>query len=52
VLGVSISGASIATPARPDLGSEVLLGKLRVRRAAHRVGVRFLDIQNPIALRR
>jgi hypothetical protein len=55
VLDVSISGASIATPARPELGSEVLLGKLRARVVRHHpqgFGVQFLDIQNPIALRR
>jgi hypothetical protein len=55
VLDVSISGASIATPARPELGSEVLLGKLRARVVRHHsrgFGVEFLDIQNPIALRR
>ena len=55
VLDVSISGASIATPARPELGTEVILGKLRarvVRYHAEGFGVRFLDIQNPTALRR
>lgn len=55
VLDVSISGASIATPARPHLGSEVMLGKLRARVVRHHpqgFGVQFLDIQNPAALRR
>ena len=55
VLDVSISGASVATPARPDIGTEVILGKLRahvVRHHAEGFGVRFLDIQNPAALRR
>jgi hypothetical protein len=55
VLDVSISGASIATPARPELGTEVFLGKLRARVVRHHsdgLGVRFLDIQNPTALRR
>jgi hypothetical protein len=55
VLDVSISGASVATPARPDIGTEVILGKLRARVVRHHpegFGVRFLDIQNPTALRR
>ena len=55
VLDISISGASIATPARPDLGSEVVLGKLRARVVRHHpqgFGVQFIDIQNPTALRR
>jgi hypothetical protein len=55
VLDVSISGASIATPARPEVGSEVILGKLRARVMRHHAqgfGVQFLDIQNPTALRR
>jgi len=55
VLDVSISGASISTEARPAIGSEVLLGKLRcrvVRHHAQGLGVQFLDIQNPLALRR
>jgi PilZ domain len=55
VLDVSISGASIATPARPGLGTEVTLGKLRARVVRHHpqgLGVQFLDIQNPTALRR
>jgi hypothetical protein len=55
VLDISISGASIATPARPELGTEVLLGKLRARVVRHHpqgFGVQFIDIQNPAALRR
>jgi len=55
VLDVSISGASIGTEARPPIGSEVLLGKLRcrvMRHHDHGIGVQFLDIQNPVALRR
>jgi hypothetical protein len=55
VLDVSISGASVATPARPEIGSEVMLGKLRARVMRHHpqgFGVQFLDIQNPTALRR
>lgn len=55
VLDVSISGASIATPARPEIGTEVVLGKLRARVMRHHAtgfGVQFIDVQNPTALRR
>lgn len=55
VLDVSISGASIATEARPPIESVVWLGKLRSRVVRyHRTGiaVRFVDIQQPTALRR
>jgi hypothetical protein len=55
VLDVSISGASIETPARPEIGTEVMLGKLRARVMRHHAqgfGVQFIDIQNPTALRR
>ena len=55
VLDVSIFGASVATDQRPALGEEVLLGKLRGRVVRHHgqgIGVQFLDIQAPTALRR
>lgn len=55
VLDISISGASLETQARPELGREVMLGKLRARVTRHHasgLGVQFLDIQNPAALRR
>ena len=54
VLDVSISGASIGTEARPPIGQEIMLGKLRavvVRHHTKGIGVRFRDIQNPAALR-
>jgi hypothetical protein len=54
VLDVSISGASVASSARPVIGTEVLLGKMRalvVRHHDEGFGVRFIDIQNPAALR-
>lgn len=55
VVDVSISGASVATHARPPLNSEVRLGKLRGRVVRHHdqgIAVRFLDVQQPTALRR
>ncbi len=55
VLDFSLSGASIETVARPQIGTEVLLGKLRSRVMRHHdtgLGVQFLDVQNAEALRR
>jgi hypothetical protein len=55
VIDVSLSGASISTEARPPIGSNVMFGKLRCRVMRHHdrgIGVQFLDIQDPEALRR
>lgn len=55
LLDVSISGASVKTTIKPPVGSEVVLGKLRalvVRHHSEGIGVQFIDIQNPDALRR
>ena len=55
VLDVSLSGASISTEARPPIGSQVMFGKLRCRVMRYHergIGVQFLDIQDPEALRR
>ncbi|MDX2203841.1 MAG: PilZ domain-containing protein [Hyphomicrobiaceae bacterium] len=55
LIDISISGASVATNLRPPLGTEVMLGKLRARIVRHHpqgIGLQFLDVQNPTALRR
>jgi hypothetical protein len=55
VLDVSLSGASIGTDARPPIGEEVVFGKLRCRVMRYHdrgIGVQFLDIPDPEALRR
>lgn len=55
VIDVSISGAAIATEHRPPVGMTVMLGKLRGRVVRHHeqgIGIEFLDIQAPAALRR
>jgi hypothetical protein len=55
VLDVSMSGASIATDARPPIGNEVVLGKLRARVVRHHtegLGLEFVDLQNADASRR
>ena len=55
VLDVSVSGASLATAMRPDIGTDVMLGRLRARVVRHHdqgVGLEFVDIQAPTALKR
>ena len=55
VLDFSLSGASVGTKARPPIGTEVHLGKLRarvMRHHEHGIGLQFLDIQDPEAVRR
>lgn len=55
VVDVSMSGASVQTEARPAIGTEVVLGKLRAKVVRHHsegVGLQFIDIQNPDAVRR
>lgn len=54
-IDVSISGASLATDQRPELGTELTVGKLRARVVRHHergFGVAFLDIQQVEAIRR
>lgn len=46
ILDVSYSGASVACTARPDIGTEVWLGRLRGRIVRHHeegVGIQFMD---------
>ena len=53
ILDVSLSGANIATEARPPLGSEVMLGKLRgevVRHHDRGIGIRFVPQPEPDAV--
>ncbi len=55
VLDVSLSGASIGTEARPPVGDIVMFGKLRCKVMRYHdrgIGVQFLDIPDPEALRR
>jgi hypothetical protein len=55
VLDVSLSGASIGTEARPPIGDVVMFGKLRCKVMRYHdrgIGVQFLDIPDPEALRR
>lgn len=55
VLDISLSGASVGTDVRPAIGTAVTLGKLRARIVRHHeagLGVEFVDIQEPEALRR
>jgi len=55
IYDMSISGASIVTPARPELGTILKLGNLNARVVRHHdrgIGLEFVDVQNPNALRR
>jgi hypothetical protein len=55
VVDVSISGASLRMDMRPPIGSSLMLGRMRGRVMRHHeygIGVQFVDIQEPEALRR
>lgn len=55
VADMSISGASVVTPARPELGTVIKLGNLNARVVRHHdrgIALEFVDLQNPNALRR
>lgn len=55
VIDVSISGASLKLDMRPPVGSGLMLGRLRgrvMRHHEHGIGIQFVDIQEPEALRR
>ena len=54
LLDLSASGASVRTPARPAIGEDVLIGKLRAIVRRHHVdgiGVQFLTVQDQATLR-
>lgn len=54
IIDVSLSGANIATEARPPLGSVVQLGKLHAQVIRHHprgIGVRFISVQEPDAIK-
>jgi hypothetical protein len=55
VTDLSISGASIVTPAKPEIGALVKLGNLNARVVRYHdrgIALEFVDLQNPNALRR
>jgi hypothetical protein len=55
IIDVSVSGASLRTDLRPQLGQDIMLGRLRGRIIRHHdsgVAVQFLDVQGAHALRR
>jgi hypothetical protein len=55
VRDVSLTGAQIVTPARPQIGMEIKLGTMRctvVRHHSDGIGVAFVDVQSANALRR
>lgn len=55
LLDVSISGASIATTDRPEIGCEIVVGQLMarvVRHHDHGIGVEFVELQNLTSIQR
>jgi hypothetical protein len=55
IIDMSISGASIVTPARPELGAILKFGNLNARVVRHHdrgIALEFVDVQNPNAIRR
>ncbi|MCB1694370.1 MAG: PilZ domain-containing protein [Hyphomicrobiaceae bacterium] len=55
IIDVSLSGANVATEARPPLGSEVLLGKVRAEVVRHHergIAVRFIQVQEPEVIKK
>ena len=55
VVNFSMSGAAVTTEARPPIGTEVMLGKLRGKVIRHHddgIGIEFMDLQNTEAVRR
>jgi len=55
ILDMSISGASISTAARPELGTVLKLGTTNARVVRHHdrgLALEFVDVQNPNAIRR
>lgn len=55
VIDFSLSGAFIATPARPEIGAEIKLGNVRCKVIRHRpegIAVQFADVQHANALRK
>ena len=55
ILDVSLSGASIETKRKPDIGASIMIGKMRarvVRYHEHGIGVEFLDVQHPKTIKR
>lgn len=54
-IDVSISGASLTSDNRPEIGTELIVGKMRARVVRHHengFGVAFLDIQQVEAIRK
>ncbi|HXG77831.1 MAG TPA: PilZ domain-containing protein [Methyloceanibacter sp.] len=55
VIDVSLSGASIACPVKPDIGTMVILGRMRGRVVRHHdqgLALQFVELQDPDSLAR
>ena len=54
IIDVSLSGASVQLDICPEVGTDVMLGRMRARVVRHHengVGLEFVDIQNPNAIK-
>jgi len=55
MIDMSVGGASVSTDVRPEIGTEIVLGRLRGRIVRHHdagLGIEFTDMQNVTALKR
>ena len=55
VIDVSLSGASVACPIKPEIGTMVILGRMRGRVMRHHdqgLALQFVELQNPDSLAR
>ncbi len=55
IIDVSISGASVAIKDRPEVGLELILGRMRGRVVRHHnegIGIEFIDTQQPNAIKK
>jgi hypothetical protein len=55
VIDVSLSGASVACPVKPEIGTMVILGRMRGRVVRHHdqgLALQFVELQNPDSLAR
>ena len=55
VIDVSLSGASVACPIKPEIGTMVILGRMRGRVVRHHdqgLALQFVELQNPDSLAR
>ena len=55
MIDVSLSGASVACPVKPEVGTMVILGRMRGRVVRHHdqgLALQFVELQDPDSLAR